>query len=41
MEDILNVPIDDGVLLTIRGIEEIREEADYPGFRVSIETILG
>jgi len=40
MEDILNVPIDDGVLLTIRGIEEIREEADYPGFRVSIEAIL-
>jgi len=35
MEDILNVPIDDGILLTMRGIEKIREEADYPGFRVS------
>ena len=35
IEDILNIPIDDGVAFKFRGIEEIREEADYPGYRVS------
>jgi len=40
VENILRVPIDDGVSFTLRGIEEIREEADYPGYRVSIEAIL-
>lgn len=38
--DILSVPIDDSVIFTIRGIEKIREEADYPGYRVSIEAAL-
>ena len=38
--NILSVDIDDGVELTLRGIEEIREEADYPGYRVSIEARL-
>jgi len=40
VEEILNTPIDDGVELTLRGIEEIREEADYPGYRVSIAAVL-
>jgi len=40
IENILRVPIDDGVSFTLRGIEEIREEADYPGYRASIEAIL-
>jgi len=40
IEDILNVPIDDNVLFSFRGIEEIREEADYPGYRVSINALL-
>jgi predicted nucleotidyltransferase component of viral defense system len=40
IENILKVPVDDGVQMTFRGIEDIREEADYPGFRVSIEAIL-
>jgi hypothetical protein len=40
IEDILTIPIDDGVELTMRGIEEIREEADYPGYRVSIGAVL-
>lgn len=40
IEGILRVPVDDGVLLTFRKIEEIREEADYPGYRVSIDAAL-
>jgi len=40
IEAILRTPIDDGVGFTFRGIEEIREEADYPGFRVSIGAVL-
>ncbi len=40
VQDILNVSVDDSVIFTLRGIEEIREEADYPGYRVSIEAVL-
>ena len=40
IENILSVPIDDGVSFALRGIEEIREEADYPGYRASIEAFL-
>jgi len=40
IENILLVPIDDGVFFTLRGIEEIREEAKYPGYRASIEAVL-
>lgn len=40
IEDILATPVDDDVEFTMRGIEEIREEADYPGFRVSIGAVL-
>jgi len=39
IEDILRIPMDDGVEFTLRDIEEIREEADYPGYRVSIGAI--
>ncbi|MDR0569949.1 MAG: nucleotidyl transferase AbiEii/AbiGii toxin family protein [Clostridiales Family XIII bacterium] len=39
-ENILLVPVDDNVLLTFRGVEEIREEADYPGYRVSIDAVM-
>ena len=38
--EILSVPIDDSVVLTLRGIEQTREEADYPGYRISIEAAL-
>jgi predicted nucleotidyltransferase component of viral defense system len=41
IEGVLQVPVDDGILFTFRKIEEIREEADYPGYRVSIEAALG
>jgi predicted nucleotidyltransferase component of viral defense system len=37
--EILHAPLDDGVDFTVRGIEEIREEADYPGYRVSIAAV--
>jgi predicted nucleotidyltransferase component of viral defense system len=40
IEDVLATPVDDGVEFTMRSIEEIREEADYPGFRLSISAVL-
>ena len=40
IESLLTIPIDDGVSFALRGIEEIREEADYPGYRASIEAVL-
>lgn len=40
IEEILQTSvIDDGIEFTLRGIEEIREEADYPGYRISIGAI--
>lgn len=40
VEDIISIPIGDDVEFTMRGIEEIHEEADYPGFRVSLGAVL-
>ena len=40
IENILLVHIEDEVSFTLRGIEKIREEADYPGYRASIEAVL-
>ena len=39
VNEIIKIPIEDNVIFKFKGIEEIREEADYPGYRVSIETI--
>lgn len=36
IEDILKVQIDDGAQFSLQGIEEIREEETYPGYRVSV-----
>jgi len=36
IEEILKVQIDDGAKFSFQRIEEIREEVDYPGYRVSI-----
>lgn len=36
-EQILKVPIPDGVKFILKGIEEIREESEYGGYRISIE----
>lgn len=40
VEEILSIPIDDGMEFTLRGIKAIHEEADYPGYRVSITAVL-
>jgi predicted nucleotidyltransferase component of viral defense system len=40
IKNVISIPIDDNVLFSFRGIEEIREEADYPGYRVSIDAVL-
>lgn len=39
LNNILAVPVDDGVQMVLVGFESIRDEADYPGVRVSIESI--
>ena len=39
IEEILRVPVDDGVEFSLRGIDEIREEADYPGYRIAIGAV--
>ena len=39
IENILKTQIEDGAVFSFQGIEEIREEADYPGYRVSIGAI--
>ncbi len=40
MEKILTCPVDDGVKMTLKGFEDIRDESEYPGIRVSIEAVL-
>ncbi len=39
-EDIIAIDMDDGIDMNIRKIDEIRDEADYSGFRVSIDASL-
>lgn len=39
IKKILQTKIDDGAEFSLLGIEEIREEADYPGYRVSIGAV--
>jgi predicted nucleotidyltransferase component of viral defense system len=36
-DNILSVPINDGVSMEFKGVEEIRAEDEYSGFRVSLE----
>jgi len=38
-EDILKIQLDDGASFFFQSIEEIREEDDYPGYRVSIGAV--
>jgi predicted nucleotidyltransferase component of viral defense system len=40
VEGILRTPVDDGMKFTLCSIGEIREGADYPGYRVSIAAVL-
>ena len=38
--DIISFPMEDGVTFRIKQITEIMDEAEYPGVRVSMETVL-
>jgi len=40
MKEILVCPVDDGVKMTLKGFENIQDESEYQGIRVSIEAIL-
>ncbi len=37
--EILSIPMDDGVHMKLTKLEDIRDEAEYPGMRASIESI--
>ena len=37
--EILSIPMDDGVHMKLTKLEDIRDEAEYPGMRISIESI--
>lgn len=38
--EILQTPVNDDISMTLKEIEDIRDEADYSGLRVTIETLL-
>ncbi len=38
--EILSIPVNDNVTLSLKKLEEIRDEAEYPGIRVTIEMFL-
>jgi predicted nucleotidyltransferase component of viral defense system len=38
--EIARTQLDDGVIFSLHGIEEIRDEADYPGYRVKLDARL-
>ena len=40
LSEILAVPVDDNVQMSIKRLEAIQDEADYPGIRASIEAII-
>jgi len=40
LDIILACPVDDGVTMALKGFENIRDESEYSGIRVSIEAIL-
>jgi predicted nucleotidyltransferase component of viral defense system len=40
LKTILAYPVDDGVTMSLKGFENIRDESEYPGIRISIEAIL-
>jgi len=39
LNEIIAVPIDDGVVMKLKKFENIKDESEYPGIRVSIEAI--
>ncbi len=40
IEDIIAVPLDDGIQFAIKGVESIMDEAEYPGIRFKLEAVL-
>ncbi len=40
MEDIIAISIDDGIRFTVKGVENIMDEAEYPGIRFKLESTL-
>lgn len=40
MEDIIAVPLDDGTRFTVKSVESIMDEAEYPGIRFKLEAAL-
>lgn len=40
MEDIIAVPLDDGTRFTVKSVESIMDEAEYPGIRFKLESAL-
>ncbi len=40
LKTILACPVDDGVTMTLKGFENIRDESEYAGIRISIESVL-
>ncbi len=39
IDDIISVPISDGVTFRVKGLSEIMDESEYPGVRVSMEAL--
>jgi len=39
IKDIISVPINDGVIFRIKGFSEIMDDLEYPGVRISMETL--
>ena len=39
ISEIISVPVKDGVFFSLKSVSEIMDEAEYPGVRVSMETM--
>ncbi len=37
MEDIIDIPLDDGTRFAVKSVESIMDEAEYPGIRFKLE----
>ena len=40
VEDIIAVPLDDGIQFAVKSVESIMDEAEYPGIRFKLEAVL-
>lgn len=40
MEDIIAIPLDDGIQFVIKSVNNIMDEAEYPGIRLKLEAML-